>query len=520
MIPITSYFQRKPRKENVSPQKRKQNATDDALQRSSKKSKLDAPTRHQLSNRTRSLNKEGFSVAASTPTNHSGTISRTSPQHQYATPKSLARTSTFRKNGYSNAIADLAVELSEPDTEANPFLIRSPKLITTQSTPMCISLPPTPNSSIQSSNPRTFLSTSHRSIVTTTPKRPFKHVLEIVPETPESPTLRPPKVSNDRPDLFQLASSRNQEAKVDILVNRKCPSLTSELHDLSQVSTSQSQELEIDFSVTGATTDESPNLSQVPTSQSQEVEVDLSMYRSPDDHPPSDEVVPCSQSQDLDGIFLEVVSPRRRRVLHELEQARQIASATDTTNSDSYFNERQSNFVSKPLNEPESGTDYAANAATIDAEDITLCSARDAISEQSVQCSNSHLAVVSINDEDIQNLFESEGLLGDDDAVSIANGCDTTRVELPATLPSQASSITESDSGDEQWMLRTRKIFHNQIVDAPPPMRESDDEASPRELARLPLTQSEIQSWQTDVSAYSYPPAALDFLDMLEEGPD
>ncbi|KAE9405983.1 hypothetical protein BT96DRAFT_294598 [Gymnopus androsaceus JB14] len=70
-----------------------------------------------------------------------------------------------------------------------------------------------------------------------------------------------------------------------------------------------------------------PDLSQVPTSQSQEVDIDLSLYGKRQ-APPSDEIVPSSQSPDLDTMCL-AVSPRRVRVMRQLEQDRRIAAAAE-----------------------------------------------------------------------------------------------------------------------------------------------------------------------------------------------
>ncbi|KAJ3880569.1 hypothetical protein F5051DRAFT_399370 [Lentinula edodes] len=371
-----------------------------------------------------------------------------------------------------------------------------------------------------------------RSLATTTPNTPKRsnYTTEIVPATPESPLLRLPIVS-DESSHPSVPSSQNQEAEMDFLVNRKhkalTPDATNKLDDLSQVPTSQSQEVEIDLYVhrkgvplaADATTgDELFDLSQVPTSQSQEVEVDLSMYRKYNvkehhsAHPSSDEIVPCSQSQDFDGIFLEAVSPRRKRVLRELEQARQVATATDLSSgsgsrtSPTGCEESQSVFHS-PV-EVQSMTDEAVKSPMLSHENIIPYAAQEAISESpNIERPESNHAMVPINDEDIQSLFESEGLPITDNVI---NGRDGTKVELPSMPPSQAASVTESDSGDEQWMLQELN------TDARRPVLTSEVSRDP---AR-PLTQREVQSWQTDVSAYSYPRDVLDFLDMLEGGPD
>ncbi|KAJ3926608.1 MAG: hypothetical protein NXY57DRAFT_1028468 [Lentinula lateritia] len=559
MFPITSYFQRKTKKENVNPpKKRKQILSDDdeiSLQPSgsSKKAKVDAPRRQQLSNRTKSLNKEGFSAAASSSTSasHTETISRrTPPHHHYATPQSLVRASN---TGYtSDSIIDLTTGPSSStqpqlDTNANPFLIQTPRPL-----PSMI-VQPAPASSIyppKASSPRHFKAAGafysemtspslpsirqalSRSLVTTTPNTPKRsnHTTEIVPATPESPLLRLPIVPDESSHL-SVPSSQNQEAEMDFLVNRKhkalTPDATNKLDDLSQVPTSQSQEVEIDLHVhrkdvslaADATTgDELFDLSQVPTSQSQEVEVDLSIYRRYNAkehhsaHPPSDEIVPCSQSQDFDGIFLEAVSPRRKRVLRELEQARQVATATDLSSgsgsrtSPTRCDESQSIFHS-PV-EVQSMTDEAVKSPMLSHENIIPYAAQEAISESpKIERPESNHAMVPINDEDIQSLFESEGLPITDNLI---NGRDGPKVGLPSMPPSQAASVTESDSGDEQWMLRGLN------TDARRPVLTSEVS---RDSVR-PLTQSEVQSWQTDVSAYSYPRDVLDFLDMLEGGPD
>ncbi|KAF8826474.1 hypothetical protein HHX47_DHR5000214 [Lentinula edodes] len=576
MFPITSYFQRKTKKENVNPpKKRKQILSDDdeiSLQPSgsSKKAKVDAPRRQQLSNRTKSLNKEGFSAAASSSTSasHTRTISRrTPPHHHYATPQSLARASDTGHT--SDSIIDLTTRPSsstqpQRDTNANPFLIQTPRPLPSmivQPAPASSVHPPTKASSprhfkaagrcyseMTSSSLPSIRQALSRSLATITPNTPKRsnHTTEIVPATPESPLLRLPMVPNESPDL-SVPSSQNQEAEMDFLVNRKhkalTPDATNELDDLSQVPTSQSQEVEIDLYVhrkgvslaaDAITSDELFDLSQVPTSQSQEVEVDLSMYRKYNakehhSYPPSDEIVPCSQSQDFDGIFLEAVSPRRKRVLRELEQARQVATATDLssgsgsrtspTGCDERYNRllepffletnlvpSQSVFHS-PV-EVQSMTDEAVKSPMLSHENTIPYAAQEAISESpNIERPESNHAMVPINDEDIQSLFESEGLPITDNVI---NGRDGTKVELPSMPPSQAASVTESDSGDEQWMMQGLN------TDARRPVLTSEVSRDP---AR-PLTQREVQSWQTDVSAYSYPRDVLDFLDMLEGGPD
>ncbi|KAJ4492869.1 hypothetical protein C8J55DRAFT_217072 [Lentinula edodes] len=546
MFPITSYFQRKTKKENVNPpKKRKQILPDDdeiSLQPSgsSKKAKVDTPRRQQLSNRTKSLNKEGFNAAASSSTSarRTETISRrTPPHHHYATPQSLARASSSNTGYTSDGIIDLTTGPSgstqpQLDSNANPFLIQTPRPL-----PSMI-VQPAPASSVHppiASSPRRFravgtfysemtpsslpsirqaLSRSLATITPNTPKRSSNHANEIVPATPESPSLRLPIVQDEFPDL-SVPSSQSQEAEMDFLINRKSkaltPDATNELDDLSSVPTSQSQEVEIDLYVhrkgkgvslaADATTgDELFDLSQVPTSQSQEVEVNLSVYRRYNvkehhgAHPSSDEIVPCSQSQDFDGIFLEAVSPRRKRILRELEQARQGATATDLSSgsgsrsSPTGCDESQSVFHSP--GEVQSITDEAVKSPMLSHGNIIPYAAQETISESpNIKRPESTHAMVPINDEDIQSLFE---------------------IELPSMPPSQAASVTESDSGDEQWMLQG---LH---TDAHQPVLTSEVYRDP---AR-PLTQPEVQSWQTDVSAYSYPRDVLDFLDMLEGGPD
>ncbi|KAJ3734393.1 hypothetical protein DFJ43DRAFT_1062356 [Lentinula guzmanii] len=567
MTPLTSYFQRKPRKENVHPPKKRKQNPEEQPSGSSKKVKVDAPTRYQLSERTRSLNKEGFSAAASSSTNHTRTTPRTTPsQRSYATPKSLAKASNFRNDANLDDTIDLTVEPSVTgsqlgsDTEANPFLNQTPKPIPSAIVQSAASkfLPPTPCSSIRShsygmsrpeSTPIADILTRQamsRSIINTTPKRSSKDVLEIVPETPESPTTRPPKSLSELPDLSQIPSSQTQEVEIDFLVNRKgvsvAPQATNGLYSLSHIPTSQNQEVVTDSAAhneharlpTQATTEES---FEVPTSQSQEVVVDLSIYRRHDvDTPPSDGIVPCSQSQDFDGIFLEAVSPRRKRVLHEIEEAKRLAATTDHLSSPesqivlertrpniercSQLFQRllpglkcfssQPSFSSKLPNEAEAErvTEDVADT-TLNTEDIILHAANEDIPKsQAIQRSDSDHAMVPMNDEDIRSLFENERLLSTtDDSDAIANANQHKEVDLPP-MPSQASSVTESDSGDERWMLQAQNLSRVEIV------------ANDGVLTSLPSSPSEVQSWQTDVSAYSYPQAALDFFEMLEEGPD
>ncbi|KAJ3743353.1 hypothetical protein DFH05DRAFT_1525611 [Lentinula detonsa] len=549
MIPLTSYFQRKTRKENVHPpKKRKQNPEQPAG--SSKKVKVDVPTRYQLSERTRSLNKRSFSAAASSSTSHTRTTPRTTPsQRSYATPKSLVKGSNFRNDANLDDIVDLTAgpsgtgDQSRPDTEANPFLIQTPKPIPSVMVQSAASkfLPPTPCSSIRShssgmSRPKSTpiadtltRQAMSRSIIKTTPKRSSKDVLEIIPETPESPTIRPSKALSELPDLSQIPSSQTQEVEIDFLANRKgvsvAPQATNGLYSLSHIPTSQNQEVVTDSAAhneharlpTQATTEES---FEVPTSQSQEVVVDLSIYRRHDvDTPPSDGIVPCSQSQDFDGIFLEAVSPRRKRVLHEIEEAKRLAATTDHLSSpESQIVlertrpniESQPSFSSKLPNEAEAErvTEDVADT-TLNTEDIILHAANEDIPKsQAIQRSDSDHAMVPMNDEDIRSLFENERLLSTtDDSDAIANANQHKEVDLPP-MPSQASSVTESDSGDEQWMLQAQNLSRVEIV------------ANDGVLTSLPSSPSEVQSWQTDVSAYSYPQAALDFFEMLEEGPD
>lgn len=94
----------------------------------------------------------------------------------------------------------------------------------------------------------------------------------------------------------------------------------------------------------------------------------------------------------------------------------------------------------------------------------------------------------------------------------------------------RVDSETEDDDNEIQFAHSYELVVHQ----AQPPQSHSEDEndsvVSPGE-SEPPVTQppatrqphlsqlheSLTQSWNTDVSAYSYPPAALDFLDMFEE---
>ncbi|KAJ3993621.1 hypothetical protein F5050DRAFT_1780536 [Lentinula boryana] len=547
MTPLTSYFQRKTKKENVHPPKKRKQNPEEQPAGSSKKVKVDAPARYQLSERTRSLNKEGFSAAASSSTSHARTTPRTTPsERSYATPKSLAKASNFCNDANFDDVIDLTVEPSGnvsqlgPDTETNPFLIQTPKPIPSVIVQSAASkfLPPTPCSSIRPhssgmSRPESMSiadtltrQAMSRSIINTTPKRSSKDVLEIVPETPESPTIRPPKALSELPDLTQIPSSQTQEVEIDFLVNGKgvsvAPQATNGLYSLSHIPTSRNQEVVIDFAAhnerarlpTQATTEES---FEVPTSQSQEVVVDLSIYRRHDvNTPPSDEIVPCSQSQDFDGIFLEAVSPRRKRVLHEIEEAKRLAATIDilsSSESQIVLERTRPNIESQPSFSSKFPNEAEPERVTEDVADTTLNTevhaAKEDISKfQAIQRSDSDHAMVPMNDEDIRRLFENEGLLSTtDDSDEILDANQHKDVDLPP-MPSQASSVTESDSGDEQWMLQAQHLSRVQIV------------ANDGVLTSLPSSPSEVQSWQTDVSAYSYPQVALDFFEMLEEGPD
>ncbi|KIK65534.1 hypothetical protein GYMLUDRAFT_240056 [Collybiopsis luxurians FD-317 M1] len=137
----------------------------------------------------------------------------------------------------------------------------------------------------------------------------------------------------------------------------------------------------------------------------------------------------------------------------------------------------------------------------------------------------------------------------------------TTRTDLKSKKRSCNSqdSVTEDSSGDEQWMQQDRKdplTYHaassslqrdgrclpspsrvedvseflesrsqhipSQHIPTSRPSQHSQDHSQSQSRSHPQRSQETqgTQSWQTDVSAYSYPPEALDFLSMLEEGPD
>ncbi|KAJ3776640.1 hypothetical protein FB446DRAFT_720738 [Lentinula raphanica] len=556
MASITSYFQRKPRKENV-PTKRKQNATERPAG-SSKKPKVDsAPTtRHQLSERTRSLNKDSFN-AASSSSSSAGTVGRaTPPQRAYATPKSLAKPSSSRIHGGPAEIIDLTVGPSsagelESNTETNPFLLPTPKPIdsnTIRLTAASSILPPTPYSSIRlnslrvpnsqalsSATPSQSLArqASTLTINPTTPTRPTKGYLEVVPETPGSPSIRQLKAAlSELPGLSQIPSSQSQDVDIDFFshktgVSSGLPRETvDELSDPFQVPTSQSQEVEIDFTtknedaLIGAIT---KDITEVPTSQTQEVEVDLSAYGRHDVEQllSDDSIVPCSQSQDIEGIFLAAVSPRRKRVLREIEEGKRMVAATESLSG------LVSQFQSEHIRNPQLSSDLGLSDqsgklegdianTTVRAEDISFEITKDNFSKpEAQQHTDSDQVIVPIDEEDIQSLFDSQELhnvVHDASAHAVNAHQHHDEATVLPPKPSQASSVTESDSGDDQWMLQAQQLPHSGIV--------THTDEGDGAFDRLPSSQPEVQSWQTDVSSYPFPQAALDFLDMLEEGPD
>ncbi|KAJ3928934.1 MAG: hypothetical protein NXY57DRAFT_977379 [Lentinula lateritia] len=464
-----------------------------------------------------------------------------------ATPQSLARASSS-DTGYTSNI-DLTTgpsSSSQPqlDTNANPFLIQTPSpSMTVQPAPASSVHPlkaPSPRhfkaagkfySEMTSSSLPSIRQASSRSLATITPNTPKRsdYTTDIVPETP---SLRLPIVPDESPDLsVPSGSSQSQEVEMDFLVNRKhnalIPDATNELDDLTQVPkrTDECSKL-VDEVLPGAQPrsggkthekavwlslerlcqktghlsergkggwDHKNELRRVSTMRAkfksdkrplssphlilssektallpslgvkkwrliftfaEEAHLWQLMLLRATNYPilhkyqlrKANEIVPCSQSQDFDGIFLEAVSPRRKRVLRELEQARQVATATDLS------------------------LDKAVKSPML-SQNIIPYTAQDAIFQSpNIERPDSNRA---INDEDIQSLFE--------------------------TAP-----VTESDSRDEQWMLQGLDR------DAHRPGLTSKVSRDP---AR-PLTQPKVQSWQTDVSPYSYPRDVLDFLDM------
>lgn len=77
---------------------------------------------------------------------------------------------------------------------------------------------------------------------------------------------------------------------------------------------------------------------------------------------------------------------------------------------------------------------------------------------------------------------------------------------------------SETEDDYEEWIPPAQPRHAPEPAALPPSqprLGEIEDEVSGEQL---PLTQPEVQSWQTNVSAYSYPSEVLGFFDMLEEG--
>ncbi|KAF9076493.1 hypothetical protein BDP27DRAFT_1313425 [Rhodocollybia butyracea] len=552
--PITTYFARaeqKKKKENLRPKKRKYNAAN-AVEieyqppGSSKKTKLADSSRQQFTYRTRSLNKEEFDAAASsTSTPQASTVPRrTAPHHQYITPKSLAKPSSTRL--YDNDCNE-TIDLTQIPPDVNPFIVqnlqpRDFSLKTSESR-----LPATPSSSLRT------LTVTHPSaspsirrqvhgIPPTTPQR--SRWVDLVSETPGtpgfiSPKPRPKSVMFDAlPNLSHVPSSQSQEVDIDFSTYRRCGARSDSSSDevipgsqsqdfddggaLLQVISPRRQrvrrELELAKEVAAAAETGSRD-SAIPSSQSQEFDSDggllhiISPRRKRVMHhfeqfklakqveveaASQDILIPSSQSQefDSDGTLLNVVSPRRKRIMHEFEQARRIAASTEVVlGSQSQIEHEIADIeINQTANlqlelGPSQLEDDPADG------DTTVC-----------DTGNAPLGSV-LDDHDIQSLFESDMRFDEDRANALESDVyqvDTMRVDPARLLTSDAaSSVTESDSDDEQWMKQA------QVAREPSANLPHD----------LPYA-SQMQSWNTDVSAYSFPTAALDFFDMLEQGPD
>ncbi len=122
-----------------------------------------------------------------------------------------------------------------------------------------------------------------------------------------------------------------------------------------------------------------------------------------------------------------------------------------------------------------------------------------------------------MDDEDVSDLF-AEGEL----APARESEAGATQIENKARhlKPlSQATSATESDPGYEEW---ARQFQPRQWLLPPHMSRPAAPSAPPTESLdlgelALPSTQPESQSWETDASAYEFPPEALEFFEMFED---
>jgi len=120
--------------------------------------------------------------------------------------------------------------------------------------------------------------------------------------------------------------------------------------------------------------------------------------------------------------------------------------------------------------------------------------------------------VVLIDDEDIQSLFQLESQTGKQAAAVV--GVDSETEDDDNEMQSAHSyHLVVHQAKPSQSHLEDENDTVVSLGEGEPPVTQPPATRQPH----LSQPESLTQSWNTDVSAYSYPPAALDFLDMFEE---
>lgn len=321
MLPITSYFtptgrQRPNNNQNSRSQnKRKQNATELASEESSAKrvkSPCDTGSRQQLSNRTKSLNKPGFSAVEMASSSDSS--SRPTRNLQYATPKSLEKPtdSGSRVDRTANDVIDLTSEPEElrPDADReNPFVVHPQHRAVLPLTRKSVPLPPTPFSTTRAreKNQITPSYSSSRLPHASTTARPTISIAQVL--------------HHDHPSAY--ISSPNTPKRSSTRIRTIIDEIIPETPRSSSSSPITMARFNADVALAGALSD---------LSQSHEIDKVLPLYRKHREEklsePDENEIVPSSQSQDVDSMF-HIISPRRVQVLRQLRQDRRIVAAAE-----------------------------------------------------------------------------------------------------------------------------------------------------------------------------------------------
>ncbi|KAF5393556.1 hypothetical protein D9757_000252 [Collybiopsis confluens] len=546
----------------------------------------------------------------------------------YVTPKSLVRPSRTSGNATSAGskalapVIDLTVDeesqsrpisLAEPDD--NPFVISSQRTKVSASI-----LPPTPTSAVRpavASSPFSSpLSSPFSSPLSSPPSSPkainaalptpsrssiptqFPRHVDSMSKTPEShshPRNFTEGGSGSAPNVSQAPSSLNHaETDLSLFHQEIFPSASQDI-----VPSSQSQEIdswsfdivsprrklaakEIFTSRRLATAHEAidrQGSSTFPISISRQTSI------------APDEVVPSSQStieldlfgylrakEDASGChvagdprllgqrkLLDSISPRRKRVAREVQDARRIAKEVeekehidakryDMRNEDDNMDDVVPSSQSQEVDLSEYQSKSETNFSPLAENNGNMDGSRSDASRplKSVQTKFNSINLVagsnqgpfpetfrqtvaeieSLNEEDMQSLFvqnESQGVDENDGKERSRKGAEEEEEEeiVPIKLPfiPQDSVTGDESKGGQQayrYSLGNDAATNLVLIQKERVLNHAASPFQSPSFSQSPRSQEdrEPQSWQTDVSAYSFPPDATDFLDMLENGPD